>query len=61
MSECELKGAFDKVFRQGQESERLKIQIKIVKKQTAYIKSGMVGGSCGLAWLIDELKVDKYD
>lgn len=61
MSDCHLSEAFDKVFRLGRERERLRIQIKITKQQTAYIKSGMVGGSCGLAWLIEELKDDKYD
>jgi hypothetical protein len=53
--------AMEKSFRQGKEYERLRIQIMITKKQTAYIKSGMVNGSCGLAWLIDELKDDKYE
>jgi len=61
MTDCKLKEAFDKVYRLGQKSERQRIQIKIVKQQTAYIKSGMVIGSCGLAWLIEELKSDKYE
>jgi hypothetical protein len=50
--------AMEKSFRKGKEYERLRIQIMIIKKQTAYIKAGLIGGSCGLSWLISELEGD---
>ena len=40
---------------EGKNYERKRILKMIKLKQKAYIKSGMVTGSCGLSWLIDKL------
>jgi len=56
-----LEKSLDEIYRLGQVNERKRIQIKIIKKQTAYFKSGMVTGSLGLEWLLRELENDRYD
>jgi hypothetical protein len=51
----DLKKAMDEAYEFGKKAERLRIQIMVIKKQTSFINAGMVNGSCGLAWLINEL------
>jgi hypothetical protein len=51
-----FKRGLNDIFKQGQKYERRRILIKVLKQQRDYIKSGMLNGSCGLSWLIEELK-----
>lgn len=47
----------ERSYKEGYEQGKKDVLKMAKNKQKAYIKNGMINGSCGLAWLIEELSV----